>query len=47
MKPKMAWVLIGVPIGEWGKISVFAEAAAKIDGSIVETTANDGIQKNR
>jgi len=44
--PRMAWVLIGVPIGEWGKVSGMAEAAAEIEGSIVETTANDGIKED-
>lgn len=44
--PRMAWVLVGVPIGEWGKVSGLAEAAAQIEGSIVETTANDGIKED-
>ena len=44
--PSMAWVLIGVPIGEWGKVAPAAEAAAEIEGAIVETTANDGIKEN-
>jgi len=44
--PRMAWVLVGVPIGEWGKVSGLAEAAALIEGSIVETTANDGIKED-
>jgi len=44
--PKIAWVLIGVPIGSWGKVSGIAEAAALIPGSIVETTANDGTNKD-
>ena len=44
--PKMAWVLIGVPTGSWPKISGMAEDAAKIEGSIVETTVNDDIKEN-
>jgi len=44
--PRMAWVLIGVPIGLWGKVAPYAEEAAKIEGSVVETTVNDGIQKD-
>jgi hypothetical protein len=44
--PSMAWVLIGVPIGEWGKVAPAAEAAALIQGAIVETTINDGIKEN-
>jgi len=44
--PKMAWVLIGVPIGTWAKVAPIAEAAALIPGSIVETTANDGIKED-
>jgi len=30
-------------LNKWGKVSGLAEEAAKIQGSIVETTANDGI----
>lgn len=41
--PKMAWLLIGVPLEQWIKISRYSEAAVKIPGSIVETTINDGI----
>jgi len=44
--PQMAWVLIGVPIGKWGKVSQIAETAALIPGSIVETTANDTTDKD-
>lgn len=44
--PKMAWALVGVPIGEWAKIAQLVEAAAKIENSIVETTANDGIKED-
>lgn len=44
--PRIAWILIGVPIGKFGKIAAMAEVAAKIEGSIVETTANDGIKEN-
>jgi hypothetical protein len=39
--PNMAWVLIGVPLDKWAKVAGLAEKAAAIDGSIVETTAND------
>jgi ParB-like chromosome segregation protein Spo0J len=39
--PKMAWVLIGVPLAHWPQVSGFAETAAQIEGSIVETTVND------
>ncbi|MFZ4397773.1 MAG: ParB/Srx family N-terminal domain-containing protein [Kiritimatiellia bacterium] len=44
--PRMAWVLVGVPIGEWARVAALAEAAAKIEGSIVETTVNDGIKED-
>ena len=39
--PKMAWVLIGVPIAEWAKLGTLVATAAEIDRSIVETAAND------
>ena len=41
--PKMAWALIGIPIGRWVEISGMVEAAAAIPETIVETTANDGL----
>lgn len=44
--PKMAWVLVGVPIGQWVRVSPLAEAAAEIEGAIVETTFNDGPKKD-
>jgi len=46
LPPQMAWVLIGVPIGSWGKVAGIAEATALIPGSIVETTANDSTDKD-
>lgn len=44
--PRMAWVLVGVPIGDWAKVAPMAESAACIEGSIVETTINDGIKED-
>lgn len=39
--PKMAWVLIGMPIGRFGEISSAIEKIAALDGALVETTCND------
>ena len=40
--PKMAWVLIGIPTVRFSEISEAVERLSCIDGTIVETTANDG-----
>lgn len=45
--PRMAWLLIGVPIDKWAKISQMAEAASLINDSIVETTVTNDLEKNR
>ncbi len=44
--PRMAWVLIGVPLERWNEIAPMSESAATIEGSIVESTINDGIKEN-
>ena len=38
---KMAWVLVGIPIGDYPEISELVEKAGKVQGAIVEVTAND------
>ena len=40
--PKMAWVLVGIPVVRFGEIANIVEKLAEIDGTIVESTANDG-----
>lgn len=40
--PAMTWVLAGIPTVHFGAISEVVESIASIDGTIVETTANDG-----
>lgn len=40
--PRMAWVLIGVPLEKWNSVSDMVERAQLLDGAIVETTVNDG-----
>jgi hypothetical protein len=37
---KTVWALIGLPLGSYPKIADLVEKAAKIDGAIVEVTAN-------
>lgn len=44
--PKMAWVVIGVPLDDWPKINAQAELAAQIPGAIVETIVSDYDGKN-
>ncbi|GEM_PF-2693802 len=44
--PKMAWMLVGVPICVWESVAHMAEEAAQIDCSIVETTINDDTKEN-
>lgn len=39
--PKMAWVLIGIPMIEFGAVAAQVEAIARIPGTIVESTFND------
>lgn len=39
--PKMAWLLVAVPLVSFGEISPLAEQAALIPGSIVETAVSD------
>lgn len=40
--PKMAWVLIGVPIVNYGRISNMVEKLGNVQGVVVETTQNNG-----
>jgi hypothetical protein len=40
--PKMTWALIGIPTVRFGEIAERVEALAKVDGILLETTANDG-----
>ena len=42
--PKMAWMLVGVPVGRWGEVAPMAERLAKVNEFIVEITANDYIK---
>jgi hypothetical protein len=39
--PAMAWVLIGVPVLRFGKLTRMVREAAKIEGALVETTVTD------
>lgn len=39
--PKMAWVLVGIPIGRFGEIAPDIEKIAALQGALVETTCND------
>lgn len=39
--PKMAWVLIGIPVVEFGAIAAHVEAIARIPETIVENSLND------
>lgn len=46
--PKMAWVLIGIPLVRFGEINEWVEAIAKITGTMVETTISDfGADENQ
>lgn len=40
--PKMAWVLIGIPVVRFSEIAADVERIAAVTGVILETTANDG-----
>jgi hypothetical protein len=40
--PKMTWVLIGIPTVRFGSIAADVERIAAMQGTIVESTANDG-----
>ena len=40
--PQMTWVLIGIPTTQFGDINEAVEAIARLESTIVETTANDG-----
>jgi len=44
--PKMAWVLVGLPVVRFSEIAERVESLAGVEGIILETTQNDG-QKNR
>lgn len=41
--PKMAWVLIGIPLVKFDKINATIEELAKIPEVVMETTANDNL----
>ena len=46
--PKMAWVLVGIPLVRFGEINESVEAIAKITGTMVETTISDfGADENQ
>jgi len=40
--PKMAWVLIGLPVVRFAEISERIESLSGVDGILLETTQNDG-----
>ncbi|MEZ6097262.1 MAG: hypothetical protein R3C03_24065 [Pirellulaceae bacterium] len=40
--PKMAWVLIGIPIVNYAEISSVVEAIAENEKTVISTTANNG-----
>jgi ParB/Sulfiredoxin domain len=40
--PKMAWVLIGIPTVDYGRISAMVEKVGNVEGVVIETTQNDG-----
>lgn len=40
--PKLAWVLIGIPIGQYGALSNLVETAAAREDVFLETTVSDG-----
>ena len=40
--PAMSWVLIGIPTVRFGEIAEKINDIVQIDGTIIETTANDG-----
>jgi hypothetical protein len=40
--PKMAWVLVGIPLVRFSEINSDIERIAGLEGTIVETTVNDG-----
>jgi hypothetical protein len=40
--PAMTWVLVGIPTVQFGAIAEVVESISAIEGTIVETTANDG-----
>lgn len=39
--PRMAWVLVGIPLVQFGDIAADIEKLSAIPGAIIETTAND------
>lgn len=39
--PKMAWVLVGIPLVRFSEINAEVEKMSAIEGTIVETTVND------
>jgi hypothetical protein len=40
--PKMAWVLLGLPVVRFAEIAAQVEALAAVEGIVLETTQNDG-----
>jgi hypothetical protein len=40
--PRMAWVLVGIPLVEFGAIAAQVEALAQVPNTIVESTFSDG-----
>jgi hypothetical protein len=45
--PQTTWVLIGIPTVRFGEINELVERIAAVEGTIVETTANDAATEAR
>lgn len=39
--PKMAWVVIGIPIQDYGSVAKYVEAIGEVKGAIVEATSSN------
>jgi ParB-like chromosome segregation protein Spo0J len=39
--PRMAWVVVGIPLVRYGEVAELVELLATVDDAIVETTVND------
>lgn len=44
--PKMAWVLIGVPLVQFASVNAQIESLAQVPGVLIESTVNDDEQKD-
>lgn len=40
--PKMAWVLVGIPVVRFSDVQELVDQLSAVEGSIVQTTVNDG-----